>query len=409
MGRTAASPGVPMAHAFTLSTHAVRNLRRRPGRAAILILAIALLVAALVFALSFVRRVESSIRKTADRLGADLLVVPTGSRGAAEDVLLDHRVKSFYMDRSLLDRVRSVRGIERVTPQTYLVTVSGACCDVPETIVVAFDQESDFVVRPWLGQELRRRLQKGEALVGSESALNIGRGLTDVDAVLFGNLFKMTGVLEKTGTGLDTAVFVDERNIDDLIRKGKPKVGPGQISVIFARIEAGADPQEVAGRIEDSIIEVDVMARRDVGKKVLGALGDISRIFVAFIAVASLLAASLAWAVFSGVANERAREVGILRAIGATESHVTRLFLLEVILVGGIGSAAGVALGTALSLMPARGFDILRNLSGDLGAAERAGIAVVGLLVGTGICVVGALLPVRRTRRIEPFMVLKED
>ena len=399
-----------MARAFTLSAHAVKNLKRRPARAVILVAAIGLLVAALVFALSFVRRVESSIRKTADRLGADLLVVPTGSRGAAEDVLIDHRAKAFYMDRALIDRVKRIRGIERVTAQTYLVTVGGACCDVPETMVVAFDQESDFVVRPWLGEKLGRRLAKGEALVGSESALNIGLGLTDMDAVLFGNAFRMVGVLDKTGTGLDTAVFMDESNVGDLIKKGKPRIGPGSISVIFARVEEGVDPQEVAGRIEDSIIEVDAVARRNVGQRVLGALGDISRIFAAFIAVASLLAAFLAWAVFSGIANERAREVGILRAIGARQSHVTKLFLLEVLMVGGMGSAVGAALGSALSLAPARGFfTIMKNLSDDLGSLERFGIAIAGLAIGTGICVVGALLPIQRTKRIEPFTVLKED
>jgi putative ABC transport system permease protein len=372
-------------------------------------MAIGLLVSALVVAASFVRRVESSIRRTTGRLGADLIVVPTGSRGAAEDVLVENRVKTFYMDRALVDRVRRVGGIERVTAQTYLVTVGGACCDVPDTMVVAFDQETDFVVRPWLAEKLGRKLRMGEAIVGSESSFNIGLGLTDMDAVLFGNTFHMVGVLDRTGTALDTAVFLDEGNIGDIIRKGKPSVGPGQVSVIFAKVEAGQDPRAVAGRIEDSIIEVDAVPRRDVGKKVLAALDDISRIFVAFIAVAALLAASLAWAVFSGIANERAREVGILRAIGAKESHVTRLFLLEVIAVGAVGSVLGAAAGTALSLVPVRAFFLMTNVSADLGAAERAGIAAVGLVVGTGICVVGALLPIQRTRRIEPFTVLKEE
>ena len=398
-----------MSRTFGLSRHALKNLKRRPARAAILVMAIGLLVSALVFGLSFVRRVESSIRRTSDRLGADLLVVPTGSRGSAEDVLIDHRVKGFYMEGGLVDRVRAVPGIARVTAQTYLVTVGGACCDVPDTMVVAFDQESDFVVKPWLGRALGRKLGHGEALVGSESALNIGLGLTDVDAVLFGNVFRMVGVLEKTGTGLDTAVFVDRGNVQDLIRKGKPRVAEGQVSVIFARVEPGVDPQVVAGRIEDSIVEVDAVARRDVGKSVLAALGDLSRIFAAFIFVASLMAACLAWAVFSGIANERAREVGILRAIGATESHVIRLFLLEVVIVGGLGSALGVLFGTALSLAPARGFTILRSVTADLGGAERAAIAAAGLLVGTGVCVLGALLPIRRAGRIEPFMVLKEE
>jgi putative ABC transport system permease protein len=69
---------------FTLSSIAFHNLRRRPLRTAILVAALTLMVAALVFALSFVMRVNESIRLTSDRLGADLLIVPTGARGAAE-------------------------------------------------------------------------------------------------------------------------------------------------------------------------------------------------------------------------------------------------------------------------------------------------------------------------------------
>ena len=167
-----------MAKEFTELAHAVRNLRRRPTRTAILVAAIGLLVCVLVFALSFVRRVESSIRTASDRLGADVIVVPTGSRGAAEDVLLDNAVKTFYMDRSVADRVRALKGVARVTTQTYLATIPGGCCDVPATIVVAFDPDSDFVVAPWLPARLGRKLGKGEAIVGSESAFNIKVGLT---------------------------------------------------------------------------------------------------------------------------------------------------------------------------------------------------------------------------------------
>ncbi len=398
-----------MAKEFTIFSHAVRNLGRKPFRAAILVTAIGLLVAVLVFALSFVRRVESSIRLTADRLGADLLVVPTGSRGAAEDVLLEHAVKTFYMDRSLVERVRRIPGVERVTTQTYLATIAGVCCDVPEAMVVAFDQESDFVVRPWLEKKLGRKLARGEAVVGSESAFNIGIGLTDVDGVLFGNLFRIVGVLEKTGTGLDNAIFIDEENVEDIIRNGKSNVRAGTVSAIFAKVEEGRDPGRVAGTIEDTLVETDTVARRDIGRGLVHALGDINRMFLATFTVAALLAAFLAWAVFSGVANERAREVGLMRAIGAKESHVTRLFLLEVVLIGAVGSVLGMLAGTVLSFALASGFAILRNVSAELGTAERLGIAVAGLLVGTGVCVVGALSPIRRTRRAEPLLALKGD
>ena len=268
-----------MTKEFTLFSLALRNLKRKPLRSGILIVAIGLLVSVLVFALSFIKRVDSGIKITSDRLGADLLIVPTGSRGAAEDVLLENKVKTFYMDKGIIERVRKIDGIDKVTDQTYLATITGACCDVPESVVVAFNQDTDFVISPWLNKALNRRLQKGEAIVGSESAFNINIGLTEVDTVLFGNMFKMVGVLEKTGTGLDTAIFIDEVNIGDILKNGKADLKPGQISVIFAKVKKGADPYLVAGKIEDSIVEVDVVARKDIGKNLIAALRDINRIF----------------------------------------------------------------------------------------------------------------------------------
>jgi putative ABC transport system permease protein len=398
-----------MAKEFTLFSHAVRNLRRRPTRAMILIVAIGLLVSVFVFALSFVRRVDSSIRTASARLGSDLLVVPTGSRGAAEDVLLDNSVKTFYMDRSVVERVKAVKGVARVTAQTYLATIAGGCCDVPETIVVAFDQESDFVVGPWLDRKLGRRLRKGEAVVGSESAFNIDLGLTEVDRRLFGSVFRMVGVLEKTGTGLDTAIFVDETSAEEILRSGDARVPPGSVSVVFVKVDEGDDPVRVAGVIEDSFIEVDAVARRDVGQTLLRALGDVRRVFLVTFLLAAVLAASLTWAVFSGVANERTREVGLMRAMGAKESHVVKLFLLEVLLVGALGSVVGVLSGTGLSFVIVKGFALLKNASVDLGLGERLAIAALGLVVGTGICVIGALSPLRSTRRTEPLVVLKGD
>jgi putative ABC transport system permease protein len=396
------------ARPLTPLAHAIRNVTRRPARALILVFAVALLVAVLVFALSFVRRVEASIRVASERLGADLLVVPTGSRGAAEDVLLDNAVKTFYMDRSVAEKVRALRGVARVTTQTYLATVTGGCCDVPESLVVAFDPDTDFVVGPWLGRRTQK-LGRGEAVVGAESAFNIGLGLTRVDGKLFGTTFRIVGTLERTGTGLDTAIFVSEESAAAMLRNGTAKVPPGAVSVVFARLEEGADPAQVAGMVEDTIIEADAVARRDVGRSVLRALVDVKRIFLVTFVLASLLAMSLTWAVFSGIANERRREVGLMLALGATPRQVVKLFLLEVVLVGAVGSAVGAVSGTGLSLALARGFTVLKNVTVELGVGDRLVVALAGLAVGTAICVLGAISPIRSTGRTEPLAVLKGD
>lgn len=394
---------------FNLLTFALRNLKRKQLRTWILVAAIALLVSVLVFAFSFVRRVNSSIKLTSERLGADVIVVPAGSRGAAEDVLLENRTKSFYMDKGIIDRVKVVKGIETLTHQTYLVTMQGLCCDVPESMVIAFNQETDFIVKPWLKGKLNRTLGKGEAIVGYESAFNINVGLMEIDSVLFGNVFRMIGVLDKTGTGFDNAIFLGDENINDIIEKGKTDIKPDQISIIFLKVKKGFDPYKVARDIDDAIVEVDAVARKDIGKNIINTLRDISRIFTLTIIIASMLAAFLAWAVFSAIANERAREVGIMRALGAKESHVVRLFLSEVLLIGGTGSILGIICGTTLSFFLSKEFSIMKNLAVDLSLSDRVLIGLSGLVIGTAVCVIGALSPVQRLKKMEPLVVIKGE
>jgi len=388
---------------------AVRNLRRRPLRTSILVAALSLMVAALVFSLSFVMRVNASIRLTAERLGADLLVVPTGSRGAAEDILVENRATSFYMNKSFVDRIKKVEGIDKVSYQTYLVTLTGLCCSVPSSMVVAFDQETDFIVTPWLKGKLGRKLKKGEAIVGSESAYNINLGLVDMEAKLFGNVFSMVGVLDKTGSGLDTAVFISDDNMADIIKNSGVPIKEDQISVIFAKIKKGADLYQVMSQIENTMIDVDVVMRKDIGKSLLTSLGDISKIFYLTMILSTVLSLFLVWAIFTAIANERTREIGIMRAIGAKETHVSKLFLFEVLVLGAIGSIVGIAAGTSLSLIMAKSFSILKNLPVDLSMLSRAAIAVAGLLFGTGICVLGALSPLQRLKKLDPLLVIKQE
>jgi len=398
-----------MTERISIYTLALKNLSRKPVRTAILVVALSLLVAAIVFALSFIVRVESSIKLTSERLGADLLVVPAGSRGATEDVLVENRVKTFYMDKSIVERVKKVEGVDRVCSQTYLVTLAGLCCSVPEAMVVTFDQEHDFIVTPWLRSKLGRRLKKGEAIVGSESAYNISLGLVEVDSMLFGNVFRMVGVLDKTGSGLDTALFIGDENIGDIIKNGKAAIKPDQISVIFIKLKNGADPFKVMSDIENNIVEVDVVTRKDIGKSLINTLSDISKIFSITFILSSLLSLFLVWAIFTAVANERAREVGIMRAIGARESHIVRLFVTEILMLGALGSVVGILSGTALSLALANSFTILRKLPTDLTVGLRVSIGAAGLVIGTAICVLGALGPVRRLKRMEPLLVMKEE
>jgi len=394
----------------TLFSFAFKNIKRKPLRTGILMFAIALLVSALVFSLSFVQRVNGSIKKSSERLGADVLVVPTNARGAAQEVLLENRIKTFYMKRSIINRVLALPGVEKATEQVYLVTIAGICCSVPESMVIAFNQDTDFIIKPWLQEKLKRKLAKGEAVAGAESAFNIRLGLVEMDSMLFGNVFRLVGSLERTGTGLDTAVLIGMDSLPAIIASGKVKnLQPDDISVIFVKVKPGVDPAQVAASVEDNIIEADAMARKDIGKNIITTLKDMSRIFTMTIILAAVMSFFLVWAIFTAIANERSKEVGIMRALGAKERHILRIFLIEVLVIGIAGSVLGIAAGTGLSAIVAKTFSIVKQLSTDLSALERVVIAAMSFAGGTAICVFGALGPIQRLKKMEPLMVIKTE
>jgi len=392
---------------FSLFRLALKNLKRKSARTGILVLSIALLVSILVFGASFIISVSASLKKSINRLGADVLVVPIGARDFAEEVLLETKAKTFYMDSSIIERVRKVEGVAAMTPQVYLTTIMGVCCDVPEAKVVAFNQETDFIVTPWLRKSIGRDLEMGEAIIGHEANENLG--LLEMEkATLFGSNFKIAGVLEKTDTGLDNAIFISDKDLPEVMEKGRSPLKPDQISLIFVKAKEGFDPRKVARAIEGEIIEVDVTYRNDLGKGILATLKDINRVFLLTIGLSLLLSIFLTWTIFSAIVNERMKEVGIMRAIGAKNRHIVKAFVLEVLVLGLAGSLAGIILGTYLSLSLSRIFTLLRDMGAGLTPFERAEIGLMGILVGTAVCVLGALAPILRVKQTEPLNAIKE-
>ena len=397
---------------FIFLAFSLKNLKRKPFRTAVLLLSIAFLVSLLIFATSFTTSVNSGINRASDRLGADLIIVPVVARDSAEEFLLESKSRSFYMSKDIVDRVKQIEeleGIESITYHTYLSTIAGVCCDIAQTQVVAFDQNTDFILRPWLQKAINRPLARGEAIAGYETGYNLGFDLLDMETNLFNNTFKIVGELDRTGTGLDNALFMTEDDLQQIIDSGNSPLNKGEISIIFTKLKRGADPYYIGKIIEGNIVEVDVVERSNIGREILNTLKDINKIFLVTIVFTSLLTAFLVWAIFSAIANERSREIGIMRAIGANKSHIVRLFILEVFILGLLGSLIGMAAGTYLSLSLANNFELLNNISAGLTLIQHAEIAVAGLLAGTGVCVTGALMPIGRIKKMEPLLAIKEE
>ena len=159
-------------------TLALKNISRSPFRSW-LIFACALLIAGLgLSTVLIVQGASTSLRRAADRMGADIIVVPQGTEGKVETALLMGTPTTVWMPAGNLGQGGPGRqGCEAASPQLFLASLAGAsCCSASNMFVVAYDPASDFTVSPWLRSRLGTGLGTGEVVGGSLVVAPPGRG-----------------------------------------------------------------------------------------------------------------------------------------------------------------------------------------------------------------------------------------
>lgn len=389
----------------SLAAVAWKSVTRKMFRNIILVLAVAMLVSLLVFALLFNRAIQENIKEASRKLGADIVVVPTEAVELAEEFILESNVKTFYMDESVYASLKDLPEVEQATYHIYLNTLDTECCSIIAGQVVAIDQRSDFVIKPWL--DTKEELKAGEVYIGSYVHEYLGL----IDSVtLFGKAIKVVGHLAETGTGLDHGLFMRREDLDLISTEATGQRKANEISIVFLKLKEGVDPQEAMATIRSVDPRVGLMTRGSIGKDIRATLRDIIRIFAITIMIASTLSILLAWSTFTAITNERRREVGILRAIGASRRHIIRMFVIEAGIISLLGGLIGVAAGHLLLNILARDFTLMSRL-GNLPVTSPASLllSLLAIIVGAGACLIGAIIPIYRLARQEPLLALKDE
>jgi ABC-type antimicrobial peptide transport system permease subunit len=106
--------------------------------------------------------------------------------------------------------------------------------------------------------------------------------------------------------------------------------------------------------------------------------------------------------------TERFREIGTMKCLGALDSFIIKLFLIESLFQGGVGTVIGIILGLLLSLFAATasyGAAAWNNLPwADLGLA-----VLISLAVGVGLTVAGAVYPAWQAARMQPIEAMRVE
>ena len=310
---------------------AYNNLIGKPGRAAALVLVVAIMSFVFFGGAVLSRSLDNGIRSLEARLGADIAVVPPGGEAAYESAILTGAPVNFYFDRGVESQIAALAGVEQVTTQFYLATIADIECCSTQTQIIGIDYATDFAVTPWISRFLHRQMGDGEVIVGSN--VSVGR---DNTVTFFGYELPVAARLERTATGMDYTVYV---NMDTARLIARSAQAGGYISAdvdienaastILVNVNPNYAISEVIWRIRRYVPNVGVVASYGIYSSFAMNLRFFTGMISTISAVLGVLAVLILVVLFSLIASGRKKEFAILRILGAPRKKLAGIVLTE--------------------------------------------------------------------------------
>jgi putative ABC transport system permease protein len=359
-----------------------------------------------------------------DRMGADLAVVPRGTLVNITSSLLTVQPTDQIIDAGLGTSLASIAGVTQVSPQRIVpMLVDGRPADV-----IAFDPAHDFSILTWLEKRQAGLPGTDGIIVGGRLAGQLGQQLS-----VCGMPMTVYGRLGKSGVGpFDNSYFVSFDALTQIIsvcRSSILRTGSGPDTGDH-RGGRPCSPALVPDGVSAFLLQLSPTAKLDEVKFVLAQLPDIrivegnavlttsrralstllvgAAVFATFQLIGLLILVSL---LFSAIVQERHREVGLLRAMGARPNQVMTIILGEAAIMTGLGGLAGVVFGAVLLLAFARSLGVYFDLLGIPFSWPSPSVlkasAVAALVFSAILGVAGAFIPAWRVRRMAPYTLIQ--
>lgn len=395
---------------------AVQNLARRKARTLLLVLAVAISSGAIFLGAILMESISRSMDVGFTRLGADLLVVPQGTLTNITAALLTVEPTDQTLDRSIVDELSKVKGVDRVAPQ-FMVRMH-----VPElgghhgtTDLIAFDPQHDISVTPWLLEKMDRPLLKGDVIIGGRREEKIGDRL-----LISSQSFTVYGKLERTGVGphenglfMSFETFETLREIMSNGSSGGAHIGQGKISGALIELAPGATAKQVRFALLAKIQDVKVVAGESMLTSIRQGLSALLNGVMALMLIMFVSSALMISLLFSAIIGERKREIGLLMAIGFKSKCLIGILLGEVAIATTMGGVLGCALGFLLMRVYEHSLVYHLKTMGVpfvwLGPLQIFGIGLICLALTTLIGTIGALTPVFYVSRREPYELIRSE
>ncbi len=312
---------------------ALRNLGRRKLRTALTILAVSLAIALTVSAMSVYEGYLRAIEETFEAV--DIFVLPKG-----QTIMTLGEV---YLPEGFVENLTRIKNVRLAFPSLAVQVPVGVGRTPIRVIGMPVEFMSEGLPYAELLEGRFPRTGERTLLLGYAAAKGADMEIHD-NIPIGGTNFTVVGILKPFGDYRDNFAFAPLATLQEALRL------ENRATHFLVFVEDRTLIEETASEI-GSRLDVSAYHARAVSEQVEGIMEQAKAIESIYYALTLLIGALFVFCIMTVTVTERTREIGVLRAIGATKVFIFKMFLIEAILIGLLGGAFGTGIGIALSVL----------------------------------------------------------
>lgn len=367
--------------------------------------------------LSLSEGLKSTINRQLQALGGEMVMVMPGGD---EDIFASMMFGGAKLQQEDIEAIKKVKTVESVLGFSYTGTPARYRDESKQVAIAGYDPWKEGIdilsrFQGWSLTEGRWPSKGNEVLVGSYIAnetfskkISSGSEIT-----IKGKKFEVMGILNSLGNKQDDSmVYMDMKIYQDLTGEKR-----GTASYAMVKLNEGVDDKKAADEIEEALRQTrkrrsgtdeedfSVITSEKMGDIAGNILNIIQAVIIGFASIAIFVGGiGITNSMFTSV-RERTREIGVMKAIGAKNSAILSIFLIESGIIGVLGGVGGVALGSILA--KAIGYWGANNTSFHLETTITFGMIIFALCFSFLVGCLAGVFPARAAAKLKPVEALR--
>jgi len=383
------------------------TIRHRKLRSWLTIVGIVIGIASIISLLTLSQSLQGTVEKQFESFGEKRILISAKgfqSPGTA----------SLSLTTDDMEALETIGGIDYFVPNLFRGAEVVYKDEISFTTIHGLPAEDleKFYVDTDSGLSDGRFMRDGEtnvAVVGSRVAIGMfGKEVRTGNKITINHQeFKVVGILEEMGNQQDdNAIMIPLETERELFNE------PERIDVIIAQVHTVEDVPELQKEIEERLEEsrgdtnFQVLTASQILKQIGNILGIMQIVLVGIAAISILVGTiGIMNAMYTSVL-ERTKDIGIMKAIGARNSDIIKLFIVEAGIIGLIGGILGTALGSGIALVVG---PLSKNAGFTINVTLDPVIIFFGLFFAAGIGILAGILPAYQASRLKPVDALRYE